>query len=600
MFEAKFQSFEDTSDKAASKPKLAALRTVLAAEKLDGFLVPRADEHQGEYVPACDERLAWLTGFTGSAGFAVVFAKAAFIFSDGRYTLQVAAQVDARQFTYVPSHEVPFGAWLTTHVSTGARIGFDARLHTSADVEKLTRALSQKSATLVALDSNPIDRVWHDRPPLPGAPLSLHGPAYAGEGVADKIARVQARLHEMSADALVVSDPHNAAWLLNIRGGDVGHTPIALCYALVMAQGPATLFVDPAKVDDGIRHGLPGNVEMAAPDELPVALRQIARGGRSIALDQATAGDFLKTLVERAGGKAVTGPDSITLLKACKNATEIAGARAAHLRDGAALAQFLCWLDTAVLSETLTEIDAVAALESFRLESGKLRDVAFPTIAGMGPNGAMPHYRVNETSNRRLGKGFFLVDSGGQYEDGTTDVTRVVAIGRPTATMKDRFTRVLKGMIALSRVRFPKGTTGAQLDTLARQFLWEKDLDYNHGTGHGIGSYLSVHEGPQRIAKTGHAALEPGMIVSNEPGFYEPGRYGIRIENLLLVEEAGSSLAFETLTLAPVDRRAIARRLLSRDERAWLDAYHARVLKEVGPLVDAQVRGWLESNCAPL
>ncbi|MBY0613147.1 MAG: aminopeptidase P family protein [Beijerinckiaceae bacterium] len=601
MFEAKFQVFVDRTDKAASKARLAALRREMVAQALDGFLVPRADEHQGEYVPACDERLAWLTGFTGSAGFAIVFAKSAFIFSDGRYTLQVKAQVDAKLFEYVPSHEVPVGQWLGDHAPEGARIGYDPRLHTAGDIDRLTATLARRKAQLVAVETNPIDAVWQDRPAPPSGKIVLQPAAFSGETVDEKVHRVQASLAAEGADALIVSDPHNVAWLLNIRGSDVSHTPIALCYALVLARGSTTLFIEAAKVPDAVRHELPAQVEIAEPDELAVAVRQISSGGRTVRLDAGTAGAFLRTMVERSGGKADIGVDPITLMKARKNGTEITGARAAHLRDGAAMARFLCWLDGAAVSEALTEIDAAAALEGFRIETGKLKDIAFPTIAGMGPNGAMPHYRVSETSNRALGPGFFLVDSGAQYQDGTTDITRVIAIGKPSAEMKDRYTRVLKGMIAVSRARFPKGTSGAQLDTLARQFLWEKGLDFGHGTGHGVGSYLSVHEGPQRIAKTGHAALEPGMIVSNEPGFYKPGRYGIRIENLIIVQSAADgAYEFETLTLVPIDTRAIAKPLLNKVERAWLNAYHARVLREVGPLVDAPVRAWLAQACAPI
>ena len=602
MFEAKFQHFSEVSDPKASKPRLAALRKELTRLKLDGFMVPRADEHQGEYVPPSEERLAWLTGFTGSAGFAVVFAKSAAIFSDGRYTLQVKAQTDGRCFKSVPVHEVPVPAWLEANTPEGARIGYDPRLHTVPEVERLTVCLAKRNATLVALDENPIDAVWAERPAPPLARIVIQPEEFAGESTQEKLHRVQASLAKANMDGLVVSDPHGAAWVFNIRGADVPHTPIALCYALIPARGPATLFVDPAKIDDAVRHALPAQVEIADADELPVALRQLARGERTIRLDAATAGAFLKTIIERAGGKADIGSDPIALMKAAKNETERSGARAAHLRDGAVMVRFLRWLEETPPKGNLTEIDTVAALETFRRETGKLKDIAFTTIAGMGPNGAMPHYRVSEATNRALAKGLFLIDSGGQYQDGTTDITRTVAIGRPTAEMRDRFTRVLKGMIAVSRARFPKGTSGAQLDTLARQFLWEAGLDFNHGTGHGVGSYLSVHEGPQRIAKTGLAPLEAGMIVSNEPGFYKTGRFGIRIENLIMVRPSAAEgfLEFETLTLAPIDRSLIAKPLLTKDERTWIDVYHARVLEEIGPLVDATHRVWLEGACRTL
>ena len=602
MFEAKFQHFSEVSDPRTSKPRLAALRKEMARLKLDGFLVPRSDQHQGEYVPPSEERLAWLTGFTGSAGFAVVLPKSAAIFSDGRYTLQVKAQTDGKSFKSVPVHEVPVPAWLEKNVPEGAAVGFDPRLHTVPEIERLAKALQKRSATLVPIDQNPIDAIWTERPAPPKGPIVIQPQDFAGEGTSEKLHRVQANLAEAGMDGLVVSDPHGVAWVFNIRGSDVPHTPIALCYALIPMRGPATLFVDPAKVSEEVRQALPAKVEIADPDELPVALRQLARGGRTIRLDASTAGGFLKSLIERAGGKADVGSDPIAMMKATKNETERAGARTAHLRDGAVIVRFLRWLEETAPKGGLTEIDTVAALETFRRDTGKLKDIAFTTIAGMGPNGAMPHYRVSAATNRTLVKGLFLIDSGAQYQDGTTDITRTVAIGRPTAEMRDRFTRVLKGMIAVSRARFPKGTSGAQLDTLARQFLWEAGLDFNHGTGHGVGSYLSVHEGPHRIAKTGLVPLEAGMIVSNEPGFYKAGRFGIRIENLIMVRASALEgfFEFETLTLAPFDRSLIAKPLLTRDERIWLDAYHARVLKELGPLVDGPHGAWLEAACSPI
>jgi Xaa-Pro aminopeptidase len=606
MLKSKYQSFSDRLDPKVSRPRLEALRRSLGEHGLDGFLVPRADEHQGEYVPACDERLAWLTGFTGSAGIAVILPTEAALFGDGRYTLQIAAEVDTSLFRPVPSHEKPIHKWLETHAPKGLRLGYDPHLHTVGEIERIAKVLAKAEGKLIAAETNPLDAIWRDRPALPNAPITAHPFAFSGETVSSKILRIQERLLTENVDALLVSDPHNVAWALNIRGADLNHSPIALAYALIPASGHPTLFTAASRVSSEALDDLTGHVELAAPDELSVAIRQVARGNRTIRLDAGTAGIFLKTLIERAGGKVDMGLDPITAMKAIKNTVERAGSRAAHLRDGVAMARVLKWLDDEALRGALTEIDAVAKLERFRSDTNSLRDISFPTISGMGSNGAIVHYRVSEKSNRPLKRGLYLVDSGGQYQDGTTDITRTIAIGRPSAEMKDRFTRVLKGMIAVSRAQFPTGTTGAQIDTLARQYLWAIGCDYDHGTGHGVGSYLSVHEGPQRIAKTGVVALEPGMIISNEPGYYKTGRYGIRLENLVLVEERAipggerPSLGFETLTLAPIDRRLIVGSLLDKAERGWLNAYHARVLMAVGAFLDAETRTWLAAACAPL
>ncbi len=606
MFENHFQSFSDIADPKAARPRVAALRQVMMSLGLDGFLVPRADEHQGEYVPDCDERLAYISGFTGSAGIAVILAKKAYIFSDGRYVLQIAQQVDAKLFTPVPVHTTPVHTWLETGITERLRIGYDARLHTVADIERYSKALAKSGGQLVAVEHNLVDLIWQDRPSAPMSLIAIHPDGLAGETAQSKLQRIHDAMGKEGIDALLVSDPHNLAWAFNIRGSDVGHTPIALGYALIPNDGPPTLFFNPAKVSGFTLETLAGMAELASPEEIYVALRQAAKGGRKIRLDSATAGASFKELVERSGGIADSAADPITRMKAVKNEAEIAGTRAAHLRDGAALVRFLAWLDRETPKGQLTEIEAVKALESFRRETGKLKDVSFPTISGFGPNGAIVHYRVSEATNLRLGKGLFLVDSGGQYEDGTTDVTRTICIGKPTSQMKDRFTRVLKGMIAISQVVFPEGTTGAQLDTLARQFLWAQGLDYDHGTGHGVGSYLSVHEGPQRIAKTGTAVLESGMILSNEPGYYKTGRYGIRVENLILTERRSikgaerEMLGFETLTLAPIDRRLITRSLLLKPERDWLNAYHARVLAALSALLPPDARDWLGQACKPI
>ncbi len=606
IFESKFQSFHDCADKNASRPRVSSLRKELAKQQLDGFLVPRSDEHQSEYVPACEERLEFISGFTGSAGFALILKNTAAIFIDGRYTLQIKLQVDTKIFTPVSSLEPNIREWMLNTVPTNARIGYDPRLHTTQDIERLAKILLCMSAELVAVQQNPIDLIWQNRPPASKNMVQIHPENLAGESTKSKIKRIKQSLLNDGIDALLVSDPHNSAWAFNIRGSDVCHTPIALCYALIPAEGTPTLFIDPAKLSDSIKEQLLLNVKLAPPDELNSALCQMINNKHKIRLDKATASIHLKNVIEQNNGVADLGEDPITKMKAIKNQSEIAGTRAAHMRDGAALVQFLAWLDIEATKGNLTEIDTVKALEHFRRKSGALKDVSFPTISGFGANGAIVHYRVTEQTNKQLTKGLFLIDSGGQYIDGTTDVTRTVSIGTPTVDMKNNFTRVLKGMIAISKAVFPKGTNGAQIDVLARQFLWQAGRDYDHGTGHGVGSYLSVHEGPQRISKTGTVALEAGMILSNEPGFYKPKSYGIRIENLILVEPHAFKdsnkefLSFETLTLAPIDKSLIMRSLLDKNERNWLNTYHAKVLKMISPLVPEKTKLWLEQACAPL
>jgi Xaa-Pro aminopeptidase len=606
IFESKFQSFHECADKNASRPRVLSLRKELAKQQLDGFLVPRSDEHQSEYVPACEERLEYISGFTGSAGFALILKNTAAIFIDGRYTLQIKLQVDTKLFTPVASLEPSIREWVLSSVPANARIGYDPRLHTTQDIERLAKILLCMSAELVAVQQNPIDLIWQNRPPAPKNMVQIHPENLAGESTKSKIKPIMQSLLNDGINALLVSDPHNSAWAFNIRGSDVSHTPIALCYSLIPAEGTPTLFIDPAKLSDSIKEQLLLNVKLASPDELNSALRQITNNKHKIRLDKTTASIHLKNVIEQSGGIADLGEDPITKMKAVKNKSEIAGTKAAHLRDGAALVQFLAWIDVEAPKGNLTEIDTVKALEHFRRKSGALKDVSFPTISGFGANGAIVHYRVTEQTNKQLTKGLFLIDSGGQYVDGTTDVTRTVSIGTPTADMKNNFTRVLKGMIAISKAVFPKGTNGAQIDVLARQFLWQAGRDYDHGTGHGVGSYLSVHEGPQRISKTGTVALEAGMILSNEPGYYKPKIYGIRIENLILVEPHAFKnsnkefLSFETLTLAPIDKSPIIRSLLDKNEKNWLNAYHERVWEKISPLVPEKTKLWLEQACAPL
>jgi Xaa-Pro aminopeptidase len=608
MFEARFQSFEDRTERAASGARVAALRTELARRGLTGFVVPRSDRHQNEYVPASEERLAWLTGFTGSAGAAIVLMERAVLFVDGRYTLQVREQVDTSLFTIEHLVETPPDRWIETNLTSADRLGYDPWLHTVESAERLAKACAAAGATLVAVEPDLIDAIWSDRPAPPLGAVTLHDLRFAGEEAEEKLARIRAELAKLRADALIVSDPHAVAWAFNIRGADVAHTPLPLAFAVVPQAGRPALFVDGRKLSNDVRDRLEGLADVREPADFVQALAALGQARKTVRLDQATAADALARLVITHGGKVARGACPIVLMKAVKNQVEISGARAAHIRDGAAVTRFLAWFDREAARGTLTEIDAVAALESFRRDTGLLKDVSFPTISGAGPDGAIVHYRVTSKTNRAIAPGeLFLIDSGGQYQDGTTDITRTVPVGEPTAEMRERFTRVLKGHIAIARAVFPDGTTGAQLDSFARQFLWAQGLDFDHGTGHGVGSYLSVHEGPARISKLGTTALRRGMILSNEPGYYKAGAYGIRIENLVLVVEAAAVPgaekplnAFETLTLAPIDRRLIVANMLTPEETEWLDGYHARVAQTLSPLVDAETRAWLAAATRPL
>jgi Xaa-Pro aminopeptidase len=606
MFEARFQTFDDSHERATAPARIAALRDELKRRGLDGLVVPRADRQQNEYLPASEERLAWLTGFTGSAGAAAVLAERAALFVDGRYTVQAAAQIDAKLFAIEHLVDSPPEQWLEQNLKSGAKLGYDPWLHTSESADRLRKACATAGAELVAVDNNPIDALWSDRPAPPAGPVSLRDIKLAGESAADKFKRIQAELKKLRADVLVVSDPQNVAWAFNIRGSDIAHTPLALAFAVIPREGKPALYVETAKLDNKTRPALEEIAAVRATAELARDLAQLK--DKTVRLDQASAADALTRLVSGYGGKPVRGADPIALMKAVKNHAEIAGSRAAHKRDGVAMARFLAWLEREAPAGKLTEIDAVEALESFRRDSGLLKDISFPTIAGSGPNGAIVHYRVTRATNRTIGKNeLFLVDSGAQYEDGTTDITRTVAVGTPSDEMRDRFTRVLKGHIAIATAVFPENTSGAQLDPLARTALWQAGLDFDHGTGHGVGSYLSVHEGPARISKLGTVALRRGMILSNEPGYYKTAAYGIRIENLLLViaapEPKGAEKpvnAFETLTLAPIDRRLIDSRLLTAKERNWIDSYHAHVREVLSPLLDAATRAWLDAAARPL
>jgi Xaa-Pro aminopeptidase len=606
MFTAQFQSF-DTVARPAVATRVVALRAELKRRGLGGFVVPRADRHQNEYVPACAERLAWLTGFTGSAGLAVVLEERAALFVDGRYTLQASEEVDMTIFSVEHISETTPEAWIETHLST-ARLGYDPWLHTVEGAEKLEKAATAAGGALEAVEPNLIDLIWPDRPAPPLGHVVLHAERYAGEAATEKLARLRPEIAKTKADVLVLSDPHAVAWTFNIRGADIAHTPLPLCFATVPHEGRPALYVDARKLTNEVRDALERLAQVRDPEALVDDLAMLGRAHATVRLDQATGADALARIVTHAGGKVTRGADPVALMKAVKNATEIAGARAAQVRDAGALCRFLAWFDRHAPRGELTEIDAVAALETFRRETGALKDVSFPTIAGAGSDGAIVHYRVTRKTNRRIAPGeLFLIDSGAQYEDGTTDITRTVAVGEASAVMRDRFTRVLKGHIALARAVFPEGTTGAQLDSFARAPLWRVGLDFDHGAGHGVGSYLSVHEGPARISKLGYAPLKRGMILSNEPGYYKAGSYGIRIENLVLVVEAppvaGAEKplnAFETLTLVPIDRRLIAVELMTPEEIDWVDGYHARVAAALAAMLDAQTRDWLNTATASL
>lgn len=602
----RFQSFSEPSDPAQVAPRVAALRQALAKLGLDGFIVPRADEHQGEYVPAHMARLAWLTGFTGSAGNAVILADKAALIVDGRYTLQAAEQTDLAAVTPTRMEETPLDRWIELNLPAGAKLGYDPWLHTVDGVAKLEKAAAAAGGSLVAAKQNPLDALWSDRPAPPSAPVKAHRADLAGETAASKLARVQEALAKAKVDALVLSDPHALAWTFNIRGGDVEHTPLPLGYAIVPREGRPTVFLAPEKITNEAGDAIGAVGEIAPPAALETQIAALGAAKAKVRLDASTAAAALAELIRAAGGTPEAGADPTALMKARKNEAELKGTRAAHLRDGAAIVRFLSWLAREAPKGGLSEIDAVAALEDERAKTGLLRDVSFTTIAGAGPNAALPHYRVTEKTNRRIEPGIFLVDSGGQYEDGTTDITRTMAIGEPTPEMRDRYTRVLKGHVAISRAVFVKGTSGAQLDALARLPLWQVGLDFDHGTGHGVGSYLSVHEGPQRLSKLGTTPLEPGMILSNEPGYYKPGEYGIRIENLIVVEERRipgaerTIYGFETITWAPYERALIEKSLLDETEIAWIDAYHAQVRSKLAPLVEGQAKLWLEQACLPL
>jgi Xaa-Pro aminopeptidase len=593
--------------------RLAALREQLKTDHLDGFVVPICDEHMSEYVGDYAQRLGWLTGFGGSAGNAVVLSQEAAIFTDGRYTIQVREQVDGKHWQYVSVPETSIASWLTQHATVGARIGYDAWVQTKGWVDSARAALKQKGAELVAVTNNPIDAIWADQPDKSTAKLRVHADEYAGQNASEKRAAIAEWLTAQNLDSTVISALDSVAWLLNIRGDDVSNTPVALSFVLAHADGTADLFVAPEKIDEAVAQHLGNSVRLRTPDEFVPMLKAMA--GKRVAVDPERAVAAIFGALKDGGATIIEARDPTVLPKAIKNHVEQAGHRAAQSRDGAALSRYLYWLNQEAHKGQLTELSAAAQLRSFREDTGMLKDVSFDTISAAGPNGALCHYKVDETTNRRIEpNSIYLCDSGGQYLDGTTDVTRTIWVGpgEPTAEMKDRFTRVLKGHIALAMAVFPDGTQGVQLDTLARASLWAAGVDYAHGTGHGVGSFLAVHEGPQRIAKAtvnqagSDEPLRAGMILSNEPGYYKAGEYGIRIENLVLVEPReiagaeGQYLGFETLTFAPIDRTLVDTDMLTRDELRWWDEYHARVLEVVGPQLEGDVLAWVTDACAGL
>ena len=587
--------------------RLKALREQLQRDRLDGFVVPLTDEHMSEYVGAYAQRLAWLTGFQGSAGAAVVMSEDAAIFVDGRYTLQVREQVDGKHWQYQSVPQTSVARWLGDHAKDGARIGYDPWLHTRAWVAAATQALAAKGAELVAIDTNPIDSIWPDRPEPSKAHLVVHEERYAGKGASEKRHDIADWLTAQGADAVVLSALDSIAWALNVRGKDVERTPVALAYAIVHADATADLFVAPEKMDEAVTKHLGNAVRVHPRDAFAGALADMA--GKTVAIDPERAVAAIFDGLDRGGATLLPLRDPVVLAKAIKNETEISGHKAAQKRDGAALSRYLHWLSVEAPKGGLTEMSASDRLRDFREDTGLLKDLSFDTISAFGPNGASPHYRVDEQSSLPIKPGtLYLVDSGGQYLDGTTDITRTIAVGESSADMRRCFTLVLKGHIALAQATFPHGTRGGQLDVLARQYLWANGLDYAHGTGHGVGSYLSVHEGPQRIATFGGGdePLCAGMILSNEPGYYRAGEWGIRIENLVLVVDkpvAGAEqpmMGFETLSFAPIDRALVVTDMLSDGEKAWVDAYHAKVLEIVGPQLAGEEKAWLLEACATL
>jgi Xaa-Pro aminopeptidase len=588
--------------------RLGALRAILKKQGLAGYIVPRQDEFQGEYVDAYAERLKWATGFAGSWGLAIITTSKAAIFVDGRYTVQVREQVDTSLIQ--PQHltDEPPTNWISQNLKKGDKLGFDPWLITAADAKRFAAACDTVGAKLVPVSKNLIDEIWADQPARSGNPLSVQPLQFAGRSVADKLADMASILKKNGVDAAVLAEPSSVSWVLNLRGNDVPYTPVVLAYAILHRKGKAELFIDKSRLPEDVREHLKTTAIIRAPTELTSSLKALGQKKAKVQIDQTSAPDSVRSTLKSSGAAIIEAQDPCTLPKARKNMSELNGARAAQLRDGVALSRFLHWLSVEAPKENLNEASAADRLAAFRKETGMLLDLSFSTISAAGPNAAIPHYHVDPENclpikNHQI----YLIDSGGQYQDGTTDVTRTIIVGEPTVEMKDRFTRVLKGMIGISRLSFPAGTTGSHIDAFARIALWQAGLDFDHGTGHGVGSYLSVHEGPARISKAGHVALQPGMILSNEPGYYKASHFGIRIENLLIVKEAAEiaggerpMLSFETLTFAPIDRNLINAKLLASDELQWLNAYHAKVLTDIGSQLSGPAAEWLEKACAEI
>ena len=602
-----FQSFDMISNPDDAVDRVNRLRLLMGKRGVDAYLVPRADEHQGEYVPASAERLKWLTGFSGSAGLAAIATRDAAVFVDGRYTVQVVAECPAKIFEFPGLARTKLKDWLVANVRRGGVVGFDPWLHTAGEVMRLKAALEEHGLRIKAVPGNLVDKIWGaDRPAPPSGAVVAQPVSLAGKSALEKISELQAQLKSARQDAVVLTLPDSICWLLNIRGSDVPHNPVALAFAIVTIHGSkAELYIDPRKLSKDMRHSLEPAAKIHSPEKLEERLVALKHADKRVRVDGETAAHWITNVLVRS---YVKGTDPCIALKAIKNPAEIRGARAAHARDGLAVSRFLAWLETAPQSGPLDEIMAVKKLEEMRRDTGELKEISFDTISGSGANGAIVHYRVSEKTNRRIKPGeLFLIDSGAQYADGTTDITRTVAIGKPSAEMRERYTAVLKGHIAIATAKFPAGTRGIDLDPFARRALWDLGLDYDHGTGHGVGSYLSVHEGPQSISRGGMAVLEPGMIISNEPGYYKEGAYGIRLENLVLVTAAEipnggdrKTMGFETLTLVPFDRTLIVAEKLSPHELQWLNDYHARVYDVHAATADAVTRAWLSKATAPI
>ncbi|WP_273719890.1 MULTISPECIES: aminopeptidase P family protein [unclassified Bartonella] len=607
-----YQSFEATTNPAHAAERISSLRKELDRLGLDGFLVPRSDEHQGEYVPPHAQRLSWLTGFTGSAGMALILKNKAILFTDGRYKLQVRQQTNPHIFEYEDLVTCPPSQWLEKN-GKNLSIGFDPWLHTIAAIDTLKKTFEiTAGGKLIAVQQNPIDLIWHNQPPFPQSPLSIHPLKYAGWDSDEKLNLIQQNIKKAHADAFIFTDPSSIAWIFNIRGNDVSNTPFVLCFALIPIKEKPALFIDSKKLGEEQKQYLERYAKLYEPEQFIAKIKDYLQKGTVFALDPQLTCEKLRTVLEKDGKSFITLTDPAALPRAIKNSTERDGAREAHLCDGVALTRFFSWLDKQILG-TVNEISAAQKLEEFRINTAKemgkkLEDLSFDTISAAGANGAIVHYRVTNETNKQLNAGeLYLVDSGGQYRDGTTDVTRTVAIGNIGEEEKRCFTLVLKGMIALSTACFPKGTRGQDLDVLARIALWKTGFDYAHGTGHGVGSYLSVHEGPQNISRKGCQELLPGMIVSNEPGYYREGSFGIRIENLLIVKPAQKinggereMLSFETLTNCPIDRKLILPELLTQEERQWLNDYHAHVYQTNALHLNKEEKEWAKEATMPL